>query len=468
MNLDKLANTTEALYAALQTTDAEIAVQQGLSQKMSQVWSSGAGAEAASTMLGQQLTLAAEDRTKLHTAVTAFATATVHLRDAVSKKADHVKALVSGTEVKVGGKTVGEIDELIEACDLTTWEKAGKAGFWGVATFGAGAVVYGGYAVYQKEQAQKWLDETFKPDFEGKLANFQSMCTNTHTTAQQTYAALKTAVEALDSNPYPRPAGTVTADPGTTKDPGGTTTDPGGNGDTSTNPTTTNPTTTQPTTTDPSKTTTDDDDDDDDTLTSIVSTLADTAEEVVSTIAETISENMDTITSTITDGIENAVDQLESLVDADGDGQLDAVQALQNASAEFDLAGNNVKVEMGEDGNLKMVVTDADGQTKEYGMTIGADGQPVITTSDGEPVTTTDTPDTTTDAESSDGTSEAGTPNSGAGTGTPANSSSTAMPSVPGGTKQGEDSEHRPRNLQTDTPEEPVDTGAELAEAGPL
>ncbi|MFE1593148.1 hypothetical protein [Nocardia sp. NPDC058705] len=470
MNLDKLADTTEALYNALQVSDTQWGVQQGLSQKMSTVWSSGAAAEAASTMLGQQLTLATEDRTKLSTAVEAFATATVKLRALVTLKKDWVKALVSGNQVLVGGKTVAEIDEMIEKTDVFDIGTIGT-GIAAMAVPGLG-FLNAAKTVYDKEQSEAWLKNVFKPDFDAKLTSYTTLCSSTDDAVKQAYGVLTTATNALDSGAYPRPAGTVTADnKGNGTTPGGTTpgtTTPTTTTPTTTTPTTTTPTTTTPTTTTPTTTT-------DDTVSTVVSAVTDAAKDLLTTAASTLTENMDTITSTITDGIENAVGQLESVVkDTDGDGVPDIIDGK---SAEFDLAGNNVKVEMGEDGNLKMVVTGADGQSTEYGMTIGADGQPVITTESGEP---TDDGASTGDNEATEGVlgdgtpssgsgaaeEETGTPSSGTGTGTPGSSA----PSMPGATKREDDGEHYSQPLPTggDTEEEPVDTGAVLAEAGPL
>ncbi|MFD4354812.1 hypothetical protein ACFWPX_19815 [Nocardia sp. NPDC058518] len=461
MNLDKLADTAEALYNALQVSDTQWGVQQGLSQKMSTVWSSGSAAEAASTMLGQQLTLATEDRAKLTTAVEAFATATTKLRGLVTTKKDWVKALVTGNQVLVGGKTVADIDRMIEETDI-----------WDVGTIGVGVVAsvipglgsaYSAKTAYDKQQSEAWLKDVFKPDFDGKLTNFLSLCSNTDDTVKLAYGVLTTATNALDSGAYPRPAGTVTAD-GTT--PAGTT--PAGTTPTTTTPattttpTTTTPTTTTPTTTTPSTTT-------DDTISEIVSTVTEAATELLTTAASTLSENMDTITSTITEGIENAVGQLESVFqDADGDGVPDVVDGK---SAEFDVAGNNVKVEMGEDGNLKMVVTGADGQSTEYGMTIGADGQPVITTESGEPIGDGEAAgdgEATGDDSATEGVVGDGTPSSGSGTAEQGGTPASSMPGMSGATKREDDGEHYSQPLPAGDTEEPVDTGAVLAEAGPL
>ncbi|MGW0635233.1 hypothetical protein [Nocardia salmonicida] len=460
MNLDKLADTAEALYNALQVSDTQWGVQQGLSQKMSTVWSSGAAAEAAATMLGQQLTLAAEDRTKLTTAVEAFATATTKLRGLVTSKKDWVKALVTGNQVLVGGKTIADIDEMIEETDVVDVGTIG-VGIVAMAVPGLGSA-YLGKTAYDKQQAEAWLRDVFKPDFDGKLANFLSLCSNTDDTVKLAYGVLTTATNALDSGAYPRPAGTVTTDnkgDGTT--PAGTTpsgTTPASTTPTTTTPTTTTPTTTTPTTTTPSTTT-------DDTVSEIISTVTDAATDLLTTAASTLSENIDTITSSITDGIENAVGQLEAVFDqdADDDGVPDVVDGK---SAEFDVAGNNVKVEMGEDGNLKMVVTGADGQSTEYGMTIGADGQPVITTESGEPVGEGEP--TGEDAATEEGVIGDGTPSSGSGTAEEGGAPASSTPSMPGATKREDDGEHYSQPLPVGDAEEPVDTGAVLAEAGPL
>ncbi|MDO3647229.1 hypothetical protein [Nocardia mangyaensis] len=473
MNLDKLANTAEALDNALKVGNAELAVQQGLSQKMATVWSSGQAAEAASTMLGQQLTAAAEDCVKLDTAVSAFAFTTVKLRNAVSQKADHVKALVSGHQVQVGGKSPADIDELIDNTDTGGFGNA----FMTTATLGA----YGNYLQFSKWQADNWLKETFKPDFDGKLANFVSMCSTTDTTVRQAYTTLKAATDALDSDPYPRPAGVVTTDNKGNGDSEGNGNGPGGTPATTTpaatTPAATTPAATTPVTTTPAT-------NPDDTLSEAISAATTAATSLLTTAASVLGENMDTIASAVNDGIENAVEGVQSLLDADGDGQLDALQAVQNASAEFDLAGNNVKFEMGEDGTLEMVVTGVDGQSQEYRVTIGPDGTPVIQT-DGadkpedaeesgkpedsgkpeEPAKAEEPP-----APTGDGAPTGGTGGEAPGTGgePPQGTGGTGVPSVPGGRKRAEDGEHTPQSLPTGGAEEPVDTGAELAEAGPL
>ncbi|CCF61729.1 protein of unknown function [Nocardia cyriacigeorgica GUH-2] len=159
--------------------------------------------------------------------------------------------------------------------------------------------------------------------------------------------------------------------------------------------------------------------------------------------------------------------------DKDGDGKPDEDKGL-------DLAGKQVKLEMGPDGQMKMVVTEPDGTTTDYKVELNEQGMPVVVgeenKTDGEK------------PEGEEGESSEETPGQ-----------SGSMPrGVPGGGKREEDGEHKPQDYPQPegegidpgfvpepvpvpeqvppaqpvpaepVPPQPFDTGAELSEAGPL
>ncbi|MEV5837390.1 hypothetical protein [Nocardia sp. NPDC052112] len=462
MNLEKLANTATALRSSLNEADTQWDTQYTLSQKLDTIWT-GQAAGAAKYMFGQQLAMAKEDRRKARAALDAITTVVPKLRSAVQSKADHVHELASSSgEVKVDGKSPSDIDEIIKSVDTGwsdfSWKDAGIVSAAGAPTFGVGGVIAGGIMAFDREStkkvSRKWLDDVFKKKFEETLTNFVNKCNSTDTAIKEAYPLLVKAMEDLDSNPYPRPKGTATDKTNannnnnstnnnstTTSSTPGTTTTPSA--------TTSTPTTT---TTTPSAATTASN------LLSGLSSLTSAASQLTS-LGQTIGEGLTSLGTSIKDGIDNAVQEIEktlnptSTEDKDGDGKPDD----NKSGAEFDLAGKHLKFEMGQDGQLKLVSTDTDGKSHEYSLKLDENGAPVI--SDTE---------TGKEGEEPGGTSSDNSQQE-EGTGSPGTTSG-----APGGTgtKREEDGEHTPDPALTGTeeekPQEPFDSGAQLAEAGPL
>ncbi|MFE9325593.1 hypothetical protein ACIHDR_31170 [Nocardia sp. NPDC052278] len=463
MNLEKLANTATALRSSLNEADTQWDTQYALSQKLDTIWQ-GQAAGAAKYMFGQQLAMAKEDRRKARAALDAITTVVPKLRSAVQSKADHVHELASSSgEVKVDGKSPSDIDEIIEGANTGwsdfSWKDWGIVAAVGVVTVGAGTSTAAGVLGLDKEStkkvSRKWLDDVFKKKFEDTLANFVDKCNSTDTAIKEAYPLLVKAMEDLDSNPYPRPQGTTTdKTPSNNNNPTNnnstTTSSTPGPGTPSTNtstPTTTTTTTTPTTTTTASN------------LLSGLSSLTSAASQLTS-LGQTVGQGLTSLGASIKDGIDNAVQEFEKVLnptsteDKDRDGKPDD---NSKTGAEFDLAGKHLKFEMGQDGQLKLVSTDADGMSHEYSMKLDENGAPVISDTEVEKEG-----EDAGDASSDNSQQEEGAGSPGTASGVPTGT----------GTKREEDGEHTPDPALTGTeeekPEHPFDSGAQLAEAGPL
>ncbi|WP_063039075.1 hypothetical protein [Nocardia pseudovaccinii] len=461
MNLEKLANTATALRSSLNEVDTQWDTQYALSQKLDTIWQ-GQAAGAAKYMFGQQLAMAKEDRLKARAALDAITTVVPKLRSAVQSKADHVHELASSSgEVKVDGKSPSDIDEIIKGANTGwsdfSWKDWGIVAAVGVVTAGAGtstaAEVLGFDKESTKKVSRKWLDDVFKKKFEDTLTNFVDKCNSTDTAIKEAYPLLVKAMEDLDSNPYPRPQGTTTdkTNNNPTNNNSTTTSSTPGPGTTTPSTTTSTPTTTTTATT-PTTTASN--------LLSGLSSLTSAASQLTS-LGQTVGQGLTSLGTSIKDGIDNAVQEIEKILnptsteDKDGDGKPDD---NSKSGAEFDLAGKHLKFEMGQDGQLKLVSTDADGKSHEYSMKLDENGAPVI--SDTEVEKEGEDPGGASSSDNSQQEEDTGSPGttSGVPTGT--------------GTKREEDGEHTPDPALTGTeeekPEQPIDSGAQLAEAGPL
>ncbi|WP_433757220.1 hypothetical protein [Nocardia sp. CA-135398] len=472
MNLEKLADTATALRSSLNEADTQWDTQYALSQKLETIWT-GQAAGAAKHMFGQQLAMAEEDRRKARAALDAITTVVPKLRSAVQSKADHVHELASSSgEVKVDGKSPSDIDEIIKGADTGwsdfSWDDVGITYAVGVPTFGVGSAIAAGKLAFDREStnkvSRKWLDDVFKKKFEDTLTNFVDKCNSTDTAIKEAYPLLVKAMADLDGNPYPRPQGTATTasnnnnnptdttttSSSTTSSTPSTTTTPSA---TTSTPTTTTTTTPSTTATSPSTTTTASN------LLSGLSSLTSAASQLTS-LGQTVGQGLTSLGTSIKDGIDNAMQEIEktfnptSTEDKDGDGKPDDDS---RTSVEFDLAGKHLKFEMGQDGQLKLVSTDADGKSHEYSVKLDENGAPVISDSEVEQEGEEPEGKSPDNSQQEQGAGSPGT-TSGVPTGT--------------GTKREEDGEHTPDPALTGTeeakPEQPFDSGAQLAEAGPL
>ncbi|MEV0252179.1 hypothetical protein AB0H76_36725 [Nocardia sp. NPDC050712] len=451
MDLEKLANTATAMRTTLSEVDAQLTTQKAAKEKLPTIWT-GDAATAASTMFAQQLTMAQEDRDKAVTAVLAMETAIPKLRSAVESKKNHVKDLVKSSEVKVDDKTPDDIDGIIETAQGKegNWTKFGQVMAF-AATGGASSL----YNVWNKDRCQDWLNDTFKKEFDEKLQNFYDKCTSTDTAVKQAYPTLTAAMQALDGNAYPRPAGTTVTSPSPGPSPGPSPSSPSPGpspsspsptspSPTSPSPTTPSPTTSSPTAGTPSYLNAA-------ALSGLASTMATALTTAVSTLATVATAGLTALGTAISEAVEDLTDD-----DKDDDGKEDKKEGdtkegeKKANSNEFDLAGKHYKLEVGADGQPKLVETDGAGKTQEYSVKLDSNGNPIISGEEKkEEKKSEDTPQTP----------SAGTPTSG-------------MPAAAKPKKGGEDGEHTPKVVpvtgEQKPQEQPVQTGAELSEAGPL
>ncbi|WP_157171781.1 hypothetical protein [Nocardia higoensis] len=516
MDEGALVDAFEAVSAAAAAMTKEHGVQQTISQSISQAWQ-GDAASAALDMISTQLRLADDDAAAARNIAATLESAPTALRAAVKIKSDRVSAIMEDMEIKFDGKSPDDVLAIIagsEGIGLSSGWHDGtlvskirrifpdmEEGFAdGMTTltntlfFGTWVVGGTPYADMVKKRCQDWLDAVFAPDYPKKVDKFVEACDLTHGKVIETYSAITNALKALKTDPYPQPDVVPSQ-----KNPSGETPSPAGETP-STNPsnTSTPSSTDTPTTpaSSPAGTPTGTDTDDDSTnpagtsnplsgLTNL-SQIADQLSPVLTSLTESVQTALTALSTTVDEEIDKALENLKNLTgaendpaddtggDEDGDGKPDGeVEPL----AEFDLAGKEVTFEQGEDG-LKMVLTDSDGKTTEYRMTIDENGVPLVSAVDGEPT----------------GGGEGGqTPAEGTPAGAPAAgeqpASSTSVPSAPAPGKREEDGEYIPTPIPapelTEDEAEPVaepeapavpvadeppvgDTGAVLAEAGPL
>lgn len=488
LNLAKLADAATGLRSALKDADEQWDTQKALVNRLPTLWQ-GQASSAAQHMFGQQLDMADVDRAKVRAAMKAIETAIPQLRKDVQDKSDHVRKLVNNAgDVKVGektsdgGKSPADIDVIIAGKDAGTTNVWSDTSLGSRITkifpdlgesFGSGwdqvrsgmpftdGVIIGGspYAHRIQSRCRGWLNAVFKHEFDDALNNYVQRCTDTDSSIKTHYGVLVKAMQDLDGMPYPRPKG---ADETTTAPTNPTSPTPTAPTGTTPTPTTTTPTTTTPTTTTtttPATTTT----------TSALQGLASltSAASQLSSLGTTISQGLSSLGTSIKDGVDNAIEQLEKTLnpttseDQDGDGKSDGDK--DKTVAEFDLGGKHMKVEIGADGQPKLVMTDADGKTHEYGVKLDENGNPTISTdepkaADGK---SGDNPEPQTSSEKPDERTPVPDENT---SGSPA-----TVPGVPSGSKREEDGEHTPQPMpEAGNPDETADSGAKLAEAGPL
>lgn len=522
MNLAKLVTSADALRKMITVTDTQRGNQQSAANALGSSWQ-GAAADAGIGRLREIVGLAEGDRGKVQALATAMSAAAPALQKVVEDKAATVKKLADGNRVEVGSQrtliTIGEmtvvdiqqiirssksgdilsslLQRLTEVPDIEDRAKdlERNSDAWKQAV---------------KEICVDWLDTVFKKDYNDKLGVFNAQCTTTLIAVQGQYNAIQTASDAIEERAYPSVAGVTTAapddkaangDPSKTNgnqpatngnqaatNDGQTATAGTQNGDTSTG----SPVKTKTQTTDDS--TADDDDDDDSDTSSTLSAIASSLSELGSTVSSALTGDLgDSLTSAIesagtaiSDGIEQMTEQASSLLSGEHE-------------ASFQLGDTKVSIEVGENG-LSLTTTDADGTTTQYRLTVDENGIPVIeqdssTTEeeDASPGTEGDDASGSGAPESGGGNGAAGPADAGAGaggvatpttpetpdptnapvtseigSGEPSSGSGTGgVPAGPRPTRQETDGEHTP-TVENHQASNPGDSGAVLAEAGPL
>ncbi|WP_280339121.1 hypothetical protein [Nocardia neocaledoniensis] len=324
----------------------------------------------------------------------------------------------------------------------------------------------------------------FHESAEGFFRAYTNLCTETDAAVKGYLKVITDAlnnVEHLSTPPAPESQPADQPDTGTPKtNPAGTTTDTsngGGSlstGDTTDDGKTAAAATVNPTTTD--DTDTDDDTDDDNNSSTDLSSLLSTVSSGLSTLSSVVSE-LSSLTSGSSTSAESIAESIGTGLSSLGTSITSGIEQLSTmfnsgGTTEFTIAGTTLSVGTGENGQLALTTTDSTGTTHQYGLTLNEQGIPVVTDN-----TSTDSADGGAPAAPAD----QGPAASGDG-GNPAN----ATPNPTGALNaKGQENEHNPgtytggpawtpeetpdtQQLATPPEQQPGNSGAQLAEAGPL
>ncbi|MFD9549527.1 hypothetical protein ACFWBG_19200 [Nocardia salmonicida] len=438
MDIDAIGRMSTALENALPKLSTELQNQQAQRNAMQSIWQGDAG-DAAFSRLNELVRRADEDYNHARLASRELGELAVALRSIVSEKATDVKGYwrPRGTE-DIRNVTTNEtfgLDDIKNCIDA-----------------------------HNNAYATRVIEGAFIPQFEATVLHFEEVCKETSRVIREVFKQATAALATVEAAPYPMPEDAPAPDPSQKGKPstdtpsgGGTSTD---SADSSTGGT---PETTEDaakTTTAGTTKTTTTDDDSSTNLSSLLSTVSSgltTLSSVVSELssltsgstasAESIAESIGTGLSSLGTSITSGVEQLSGLLNGTG-------------STEFTVAGTTLSLATGDNG-LTLTTTDSAGTAHEYGLSLNENGIPVISDS---ATTTESDPDTT--AVHGESTTEGPVGEDGA--------VPESVSTLPGGvptsnygqvTDTESDTEHW---STTPEPEAPTDTGAELAEAGPL
>ncbi|MEV6216369.1 hypothetical protein [Nocardia sp. NPDC051833] len=323
----------------------------------------------------------------------------------------------------------------------------------------------------------------FRESAEGYFRAYTNLCTETDTAVKAYLKVVTDAlnnVEHLSTPPAPTTEKPNPQSPGTSPatNPAGTTTDTStGAGGTTTGDTT-------GTTTDEAKTTTagttnpTTTDDDDDTTTTDLSSLLSTVSSGLSTLSSVVSE-LSSLTSGSSSSAESIAESIGTGLSSLGTSITSGIEQLSTlfsgtGSTEFNIAGTTLSLATGENGQVQLTTTDSTGTTHQYGLTLNENGIPVVSDTTSTGSVGTGEPST------SSGQGPAGLEDAATSSGATANPTGSLN-------ARGQEAEHNPGSYNgapswTAEPEneplpstvpggqQPVvgDSGAELAEAGPL
>lgn len=434
MDIEALDRMAATLTSTLPKLYDELQAQQTQRNIIQDIWTGDAGS-AAFSMLNDQVRRADADYNHARIAGQELGELAKALRNIVTEKATDVRGYwrPAGTaDFKMEGRRetflIGQIEQCINSADTVDYQMT-------------------------------FLRDVFVPQVEATVIHFEEVCKETSRVVREVFKQATTALAAVEALTYPAPENTPAPDTSqkakpTTESPSGDGTSTGGGGSS------TGDTTPEATTEDPSKTaaaataqtaTTDDDSSTD--LSSLLSTVSSgltTLSSVVSELAsltsgstasaESIAESIGTGLSSLGTSITSGVEQLSGLLNGTG-------------TTEFTVAGTTLSLANGDNG-LTLTTTDSTGTAHEYGLTLNENGIPVISDSAAQAEPTPAAPsEPTTDAVTSEEPDASG--------------GSAVQPGTPtANSNQVAETEHWPTIPEPEAP--PTDTGAELAEAGPL
>ncbi|MGK8553582.1 hypothetical protein [Nocardia gipuzkoensis] len=488
--VEKLEQAGAALKAALAQVDTQWEAQRGYTGRLPGLWQ-GVAADAALDMLTKQSVLADEDRQHMRDAWRTIEPMANSLREGVGWKAEMVLGLLedpgNGSRVvKIDGKTPDDVKVIVEVHNAREWISGKQASdlhriFPALDLSGQFAKLQLDTPLGEKIRTtvDDWLRDPFNRDFDAKLTRYIDACKLTDDHFKRQYQNLANALAAVSDRAYPRPEGPTKPSqdkpsqdkPGnqnqpTPSGPPG----PPGTPSPSTVPASTTPSTVPASTTPATPTTPTTPAPLAPKLPSLdglaaVSQVAGALSPLATGLSQTVQQGISALSGTIKSGIDDAIEKLKATIDpenADRDGK---------PKAEFDIDGKHVTFEMGPDGQLKLVLSDEQGKRQEFELELNEHGMPVISMNQPEePAPPADTP--APETPDKDKPVDA----------TPAPEPSTGQPGVPSGTppstRREEDGEHWPKPVPEQSeakpeqsepqPAAPFDSGAELAEAGPL
>jgi len=516
LNLQTLAATAAGLQMALTTAKSQSDKQRQVSQVLPVSWQGEAGTRGIQ-VVASLASHSETDCTAVQKVLDALNTASTTILQTVKDKVKAIDELLVDGKVTVANLTPTDIDQVITGketgeIEKEVWEKMIP-----------GAIFPKKYPEQIKTECERWLNQTFVFKYEQSVTAFNSACSIARTAIEGKYDLIVTALNAVEEKSYDGaksvaattteeqktpPAGTQVKANGDQTTAAGTQTTTNGNqstsagnqttaagtqtsnGDTSTTTGSTTKTTTGAKTTDDSSTTTDEDSDTSDALSTLTSTISELgttlSEALTGDLGDTLTSAVESVGTSISDGIEQLTEQASSLLSGE-------------TEASFQLGDTEVSIEASENG-LSLTTTDANGGSTQYTLTLDENGIPVLT----QDSTSVDGA-TTGQADDTTGVLGSGTPQSGSGQGeaglaeagtggrggadattseTPdltnapvtseigsgeqsSGSVAGGVPVGPRSTKQETDGEHVP-SVEDHPVSDPGDSGAVLAEAGPL
>ncbi|MEU1963404.1 hypothetical protein [Nocardia sp. NPDC019304] len=514
--LEKLEQAGETLKVALAEVDRQWDAQRGYTRRLPELWQ-GTAAAAALDMLGKQSVLADEDRQHARAAMTVIADMAGSLRSAVAAKAFATRELLEGPvggskSISIDGKTPADVKVIVDVYNAREWIDAEQVRALG-RIFPALAVpedkinksvlgfinsdsenlLTGAYGDRVRSVTDEWLTKTFKPDFDRKLASYTDVCAEVDRLFKDQYKNLTDALAQVSEQAYPRPEGPSQPQQATPVDqnkpqvtnapgPPGT---PAATVPASTTPSTVPASTTPDTPTTPSTPSTPSAPttaapkmpglDGLAALSQVAREFAPLATGLGQAVEQGVSALSGIIKSGVDDAIEKLVQGIETQQAEADDRNGEGPSETPRSQAEFDIGGKHVKFEMGPDGRLTLILSDATGVEQEFTVELNEHGLPVISAiepqaDNAQPpaleAAPPQSPNEKPPAPEPKEENETPTP------GPPPEDGTSGLPSgtLPG-TRREEDGEHYPKPIPEQgepEPDVPLDSGAELAEAGPL
>lgn len=225
MNLERLDAARQEVQAALAEADTQLDAQRGHLQRLPSVWSGGAASETAQRLLFDQVRCASGDIDTGRAAAAALEAMVTAARRAVFEKAYLTLGLLEpGQQVTIGGKSAADVRTIVAVAKAGHWiggdqvralKNVFPEGNLTVTTTVAGGAqvdriddrndIGFGTGKLCHDACTDWLSRTFKPDVERKLETWVSGCQGTDTTIEQLYRKLAAAMNEVHETDYPIP-----------------------------------------------------------------------------------------------------------------------------------------------------------------------------------------------------------------------------------------------------------------------